>query len=231
MAGHWRFLELSLPTPDIAASVDFYRNLGFTELPTTDARRYPYVVFTDGRIALGLHAGVLSAPALSFVQRDVASWARQLEAAGLAVEDQRLGLDDFHEFTLAGPAGHRVVVMEAATFSQPQVDAAPAPLTGVSVHIELGCSDLLEGIEFWRFAGLEPGDEIDADTERLELAAPAVRLQLSRRGGPRPRLCFRGGDAPAVTAAAERFGLPLTERDETWEITAPEGTVLELLLP
>ena len=166
MAGHWRFLELSLPTPDIAASVDFYRNLGFTELPTTDARRYPYVVFTDGRIALGLHAGVLSAPALSFVQRDVASWARQLEAAGLAVEDQRLGLDDFHEFTLAGPAGHRVVVMEAATFSQPQVDAAPAPLTGVSVHIELGCSDLLEGIEFWRFAGLEPGDEIDADTER-----------------------------------------------------------------
>lgn len=228
MAGHWRFLELSLPTPDIAASLDFYRCLGFSELTTTDARTYPYAVVTDGRIAIGLHADELPGPALSFVQANAANWARQLEAAGFELERQRLGIDDFHEFTLAGPSGHRVIVIEAATFSPLQVQAAPAPLTGPSVHIELGCSDLAEGEDFWRIAGLESGDDEDSDERRdvLELAAPAVRLHLVRGGGATPSLHFRSALLAELQAAAERFGFALTRRGNQWEIVAPEGTIL-----
>lgn len=230
MAGHWRFLELSIPTPDIVASLDFYRCLGFTELTTTDARTYPYAVVSDGRIAIGLHAASLPGPALSFVQPNVANWARQLEAAGLELERQRLGLDDFHEFTLAGPSGHRVTVIEAATFSPLQVQTAPAPLTGPSAHIEFGCTDLAEGEDFWRLAGLESGEdeEDDALREVLELAAPAVRLRLARGGSATPRLHFRSAMFADLEAAAERFGLLLTRRGDHWEIVAPEGTVLEL---
>lgn len=231
MAGHWRFLELSIPTPDIAASLDFYLGLGFSELATTDARDYPYVVVTDSRIAIGLHARELPGPALSFVQPDVATWARQLEAAGFDLEQQRLGLDEFHEFTLAGPDGHRVTVVEAATFSAPQIQTLPAPVTGPSAHIELGCGDLNEGAEFWRLAGLEGGtDEEDAAApEALELAAPAIRLRLARGGSAAPRLHFRSAARADVEAAAERFGLALARRGEHWEITAPEGTVLEIV--
>lgn len=230
MAGHWRFLELSIPTPDIVASLDFYRCLGFTELTTTDARTYPYAVVSDGRIAIGLHAASLPGPALSFVQPNVANWARQLEAAGLELERRQLGLDDFHEFTLAGPSGHRVTVIEAATFSPLQVQAAPAPLTGPSAHIEFSCTDLEEGEEFWRLAGLESGEdeEDDALREVLELAAPAVRLRLARGGGAAPRLHFRSAMFAELEAAAERFGLLLTRRGDHWEIVAPESTVLEL---
>jgi catechol 2,3-dioxygenase-like lactoylglutathione lyase family enzyme len=233
MPGHWRFLELSLPTPDIAASLDFYRCLGFTELVTTDIRTYPYVVVTDGRIAIGLHAETLPGPALSFVQRNVAIWARQLEAAGFELEQQRLGSDDFNEFTLAGPPGHRVMVMEAATFSPMHVSAAPAPVTGPSDHIELGCPDLAEGVEFWRFAGLEPDEEPGTDTvvDVLELAAPAVRLHLKRGGAAAPRLQFASAAAADVAAAAERFGLPLARLGDRWEMAAPEGTVLVLQSP
>lgn len=230
MAGHWRFLELSIPTPDIAASLDFYLRLGFTELATTDARSYPYVVVSDGRIAIGLHAAELPGPALSFVQPNVATWARQLEAAGLELESQRLGLDDFHEFTLAGPSGHRVTVIEAATFSPLQVQGAPPPLTGPSTHIELACANLDEGAEFWRFAGLQSGDEEDdpATPGAMELAAPAIRLRLARGGTAAPRLHFRAAARADVEAAAERFGLALTRSGEHWELTAPEGTVLEI---
>lgn len=185
---------------------------------------------SDGRIAIGLHAASLPGPALSFVQPNVANWARQLEAAGLELERRQLGLDDFHEFTLAGPSGHRVTVIEAATFSPLQVQAAPAPLTGPSAHIEFGCTNLEEGEEFWRLAGLESGEdeEDDALREVLELAAPTVRLRLARGGGAAPRLHFRSAMFAELEAAAERFGLLLTRRGDHWEIVAPETTVLEL---
>lgn len=230
MAGHWRFLELSLPTPDIAASLEFYTRLGFSEISTTDARAYPYVVVTDGRIAIGLHANDAPGPALSFVQPNVANWARQLEAAGFEIEQQRLGLDDFHEFTLVGPSDHRVTVVEAATFSAPQIQSAPAPLTGPSSHIALECADLDEAAEFWRIAGLEADTEdLAAEAEReLELAAPAVRVRLLRSAGRLPRLSFVAAALPELQAAAERYGLPLRPRGPVVQATAPEGTLLEI---
>lgn len=233
MAGHWRFLELSLPTADIAASAEFYLRLGFTELTTTDARSYPYVVFSDGRIAIGLHGEPLPGPSLSFVQPNVANWARQLAAAGFELENQRLGPDDFHEFTLAGPAGQRVTVREAAGFSPLQVQAAPPPLTGPSAHIEVRCGDLDEGADFWRIAGLEPGNEVadEASPEALELAAPALRLRLAKGAPTAPRLHFPAPAHAELEAAATRFGLTLKRQSEYWEIAAPEATVLELHAP
>ena len=106
MPGHWRFLELSLPTPDIGASLDFYRCLGFTELNTSDIRPYPYVVLTDGRIAIGLHGDQLPVPALSFVQSGAATWARQLEAAGFELREvNNLFLDVVKTIKAVKPAG------------------------------------------------------------------------------------------------------------------------------
>ena len=54
-----KFLEFSVPTPDIQASLNFYCELGFCELSVRDVRDYHYGVVTDGRIAIGLHAGGL----------------------------------------------------------------------------------------------------------------------------------------------------------------------------
>ena len=51
--GH--FHELTLPTPDIRRSVEFYERLGFTQALTGDVWLHPYGVLTDGRIVVGLH--------------------------------------------------------------------------------------------------------------------------------------------------------------------------------
>ena len=48
-----RFLEISLPTPDIRASLEFYESLGFEQATTADTWSYPYAVVTDGHLFLG----------------------------------------------------------------------------------------------------------------------------------------------------------------------------------
>ena len=50
-----RFLEYSIATPDIRASLEFYAKLGFSQAEVGEAWPHPYAVVTDGRICLGLH--------------------------------------------------------------------------------------------------------------------------------------------------------------------------------
>jgi hypothetical protein len=223
MSNHWRFLELSLPAPDLAASLGFYRDLGFTELTTGDIRNYAYAVVSDGRIAIGLHSQALPAAALSFVQKDTANWARQLMAAGFELEFQRLGSDDFHEFGLAGPGGTLAVLMEAPTFSPWSENTLP--VTGQASYLGLNCADLEDGIEFWQLAGLT-ADHDSAEPDRIEMAAPALRLQLSVGRSAFPSLVFQFPD-PSLVAKLERMGLALRDEGHRRVLIAPEGTRLE----
>ena len=60
-----RFLEYSVATPDVAASLEFYIKLGFSPAEVGEAWPHPYAVVTDGRIHLGLHQHPLPAPSLT----------------------------------------------------------------------------------------------------------------------------------------------------------------------
>ena len=66
-----RFLEIGLHAPDILASLDFYRRLGFTEASVGETWSHPYAAVSDGRIALGLHALDFASPSLTFVQPEL----------------------------------------------------------------------------------------------------------------------------------------------------------------
>jgi len=66
-----RFLEFSLATPDIQASLDFYSRVGFSQADVGEAWQHPYAVVTDGRICLGLHQQALPAPTMTFVKPDL----------------------------------------------------------------------------------------------------------------------------------------------------------------
>ncbi len=229
MTSHWRFLELSLPTQDIAASLDFYRRLGFSEITTADIRSYPYAVVSDSRIAIGLHGEELSKPGLCFVQADAARWARQLEAAGYDLALARLGSDDFHEFALEDPSGNLAIVMEAPSFSRLSAQESEIPVTGSSACIQFACIDVAEAREFWRIAGLEcVNDEVDCSDTDVELAAPALRLRLSVGRPSAPTLHFSEPDHAALALAMERHGLPAKRIGDALVITAPEGTRLSL---
>ena len=176
-----QFLEFSVPTDNIQDSLNFYRKLGFSELPVGDVRDYHYGVVTDGRIAIGLHAGGIDEPALTFVKNDVASSLRHVVPEEDTLSFTRLGTETFNEIGMHTPDGHMLIMVEARTFSQADLSALPAPVIGHSVEISLGCRDIDNAKNYWAGAGFTASHY--PEEEMVELLVPGLRLGL-RTGLP-----------------------------------------------
>ncbi len=223
-----RFLEVSIPVDDIRASLAFYTALGFAELVGGDIRRYFYGIVSDGRIAIGLHAGGIDEPALSFVRADVAACWPPGVKDDPSPSFARLGVDDFHEIGMHTPDGHLLIVMEAATFSRASMADGPPPVIGHCVEIGLGCRDIENAVHFWTEAGFVA--ERDTVEESVELLAPGLRLGLHTDLRPgRMVLRFTPDDLDAALDALERCGTPARHDGAGYRVTAPEGTQLELV--
>src|SRR5882672_3074097 len=69
-----RFLEISLNTSDIAASVQFYERLGFTQLTTGDTWPHPYGVLSDGRLGIALLEARTFSPARHTQASSLCGW-------------------------------------------------------------------------------------------------------------------------------------------------------------
>jgi catechol 2,3-dioxygenase-like lactoylglutathione lyase family enzyme len=230
-----RFLEISIATDDITASVQFYERLGFTQLTTGDAWSHPYGVLGDGRIVIGLHQRRAPSPALAFVRPGLERHADSLRAAGLDAVEARLAEGDFHELRLRDPAGQYVTLLEARTYSPP---AAPLPpsLCGWFQAYSMPARDVQAVQAFWERAGfvaLEAGDEplvqavLTSDTLNLGLHSPRTLAD--------PVLMFACADAPA--RIAQLLGLGVVRSPDlprgldpggSMLIEAPEGTLLLL---
>jgi len=232
-----RFFEFSVPTPDIQASLHFYGELGFAELPVGDIRDYHYGVVTDGRIAIGLHAGGIDEPALSFVHADVQSYLQHVAPRREALVFSRLGSETFHEIGVRTPDGQLLVMMEARTFSHAQLSALPAPITGYACEISLGCRDLDDAENYWTDAGFvstgDPLDDASAATSRtfVELLAPGLRLGLrTDLAAGQMALRFVLNDLQPTLAALDRCNRPAQRSGNFHRVQAPEGTLLHLIV-
>jgi catechol 2,3-dioxygenase-like lactoylglutathione lyase family enzyme len=199
-----QFLELALPTHDIAASVQFYERLGFTQRLTGDAWPHPYGVLGDGRIHLGLHdpsahaALALDHPTPCFVHPSLARHAEALRLLGLTPEQLQLGEESLHRLWLRDPGGQAVLMLEARTFSP--ASAAPAAATaeaasaasdtrdpaqslcGYFLQLSLPEPDFEAALRFWERAGFVglPDEELPylhqpLTSDQLNLAFHAPR--------------------------------------------------------
>ncbi len=227
MGAFGKFLEVCVPTADILRSLEFYRRLGFTELPTGDIRPWHYAVVTDGHIAIGLHAGGFDEPALAFVRPNLARQVRALEEAGHRFELRRLGPDEFHEAALRGPDGHRVLMMEARTFSPGGETGGDLPLVGRCGEVTLACHDREATRSFFEAAGFLPTEEATAEVVRLH--TPGILVGL--REAPRSTaaiLRFTAADTARRRSALAALELRPVSRAEGEVLLAPEGTRLVL---
>lgn len=231
-----RFLELSVTTTDIRASVQFYERLGFAQLTTGDTWSHPYGVLSDGRLCLGLHQRRGPARMLSFVQPGLASHLHDLRAAGFEPHYQRLGDSDFHELQLRDPAGVDIALLEARTFS-PSLPDHRRSHCGWFSSISIPTLDAETVQAFWEHAGFVALQVTDDPLAQVALTSDQLTLTLH---GPRaiasPVLVFTDPlmgarlealEAEGVQGAA---GLPagLDPRANAL-IEAPEGTLLLLL--
>jgi catechol 2,3-dioxygenase-like lactoylglutathione lyase family enzyme len=146
-----RFLEVSLATRDIAASVSFYERLGFTQLPSGDAWPYPYCALGDGRLCIGLHQREAPPTSLCFVRPGLLQHAELLAQAGLAASESHLGFEDFHRLQLPAADAQTITLLEARTFSPP-ADIAAAPC-GYWCGWSVPSADFAASAAWWERAG------------------------------------------------------------------------------
>jgi catechol 2,3-dioxygenase-like lactoylglutathione lyase family enzyme len=233
-----RFLEYSLATPDIQASLDFYTRLGFSEAAVGETRSHPYAVVTDGRICLGLHQAAIPAPSMTFVKPDLLKHLSSLERRGIEFEFRHLGNDVFNEVGWLDPSGQLVRLIEARTFSPSKRSSNETSRCGYFLEIAMPTPDRDAANRYWEdfgFVGIdEPegrmphitctSDNIDLGLyDPQHLQRTMLRFEVDDVGGTLAHLAEVGITANGVLPSALR-PLPAAV------LLSPEGTSLLLTL-
>jgi catechol 2,3-dioxygenase-like lactoylglutathione lyase family enzyme len=232
-----RFLEFSLVTPDIQASLDFYTRLGFSHAAVGEAWSHPYAVVTDGRICLGLHQQqAMAAHSLTFVKPGLLKYLQTLEGLGIETEFRRLGNEVFNEIGWFDPSGQLVRLIEARTFSPSKRVDNDTSLCGYFLEIGLPTPSLDAAKSYWEqfgFVGIEetedPLPHVSCTSDYIDfglydpahLRRSTLRFEVDDVGGTLARLAdigiSPGGEIPAPLRQ-----IPVAV------LTAPEGTPILL---
>jgi catechol 2,3-dioxygenase-like lactoylglutathione lyase family enzyme len=232
-----RFLELAISTRDIAASVQFYERLGFSQLLTSDAWPHRYGVLSDGRLHLGLHECAMPSPSLCFVLPELVQARARLVAADMEPEFARLGEDQLHQLRLRDPGGHAITLLEARTYSPAALSANGQTLCGYFSHLSLPQGDFEHARAFWELAGMVALSELDEPYPHLPLTSDKLELAFHRRRTfDAPLLVFECADFAQQCARLRDLGIVATAESPraadpaaSMLIEAPEGTLLWLL--
>jgi len=229
-----RFLEISVHAPDVPASLAFYESLGFVQAVTGDARPHAYAVVTDGRLCLGLHGAGDDEPTLTWVHPDLATHAPRLVALGIELEFARLGAEQLHEIGFLDPAGQRLSLLEARTFSPPAAPASPSQL-GYFEEFGIPTTDLERSAAFWDALGLVVFEPVSEPFARVVVAGRDLNVGLYDLDLRTPVLTFSATDMPERVARLRERGLQFAGRlprgmsaREHAMLIAPEGTCLLL---
>jgi catechol 2,3-dioxygenase-like lactoylglutathione lyase family enzyme len=230
-----RFLEYSIPTADIRASLDFYVRLGFSQAQVGETWGHAYAVVTDGRLHLGLHQLETAVPAFTFVKPDVLGQLDGLERRGVVFEYRKLGNDVFNEVGWLDPSGHLIRLIEARTFSP--VEHPRGSLCGYFLEIALAVTDRELAKQYWERLGFVGLDEPDAVLPHVSCTSDSIDIGLYDPAQLRlPSLVFDSDDVKESLARLAGAGIapsgllpaPLRHHPAAL-LMAPEGTPILLL--
>ncbi len=232
-----RFLEISIPVHDILASIGFYESLGFVQTSTGESWSHPYAVLTDGRLFIGLHQGALSSVTLTYVQPDLAFHVDRLKAKGFVFTTERLDSDAFNQASFVDPAGQRIMLVEARTFSPPPPDTAEESLCGYFSEFGLPVREFDELSRFWETLGFVALDEASEPFAHKTLTSDRLNIGLYRtRALRQPVLAFEDTDMKRRLDVLKRRGISLSDEmpdaldaSANAVLKAPEGTRLLLM--
>jgi catechol 2,3-dioxygenase-like lactoylglutathione lyase family enzyme len=221
------FLEISLSSRDILASLDFYRKLGFVEASVRETWKHPYTVVTDGRLYIGLHAREAVSPALSFALPELRGHLPALEALGIEFAYCNIELHRFNEVGFLDPDGGMVALLEARTYSPLHHSQVQPSLCGYFLEYRLPVRDPAATLAFWESLGLIATPAEDGQPAQVSWGGINITLETM---APRakPALVFANTDLKEAEALLEMRGLPIQNDAQGLRVTTPEG--LSLLL-
>jgi catechol 2,3-dioxygenase-like lactoylglutathione lyase family enzyme len=232
-----RFLEISIGTPVIRESLDFYESLGFVQAAVGETWSHPYAVVTDGHLFIGLHGRAIESPTLTFVLPDLQLGVGRLQERGVTLEGERFGEDVFNQAQLRDPGGLGVTLLEARTFSPPQLDAPIESACGYFAELGMPARDTDAARAFWESLGFVALAEEPRPFPRTPLVSDGLDLALYRtRALRQPVLTFEDSDMSQRLARLRERGMKVSDEmpdtlDEAGNgvLIAPEGTRLLLL--
>lgn len=230
MSAIGRFLEFSVRTTDILESLKFYRTLGFVELEIAEVWPHKYAVVSDGELNIGLHDREFDAPALTFVQQDLAKHARSMADHGFDFSFLQLGEESFNQLGFVDRDGHMVTMLEARTFHASE-DAENDSFCGSWFELTLPVRDALRAAQFWAPIAPTLLELREEPTTHMRFEADGVPLGLSESIALQsPSLCFKCPDRHGLMGILEQHSMDF-EKFPGFEgafvaIKAPEGTML-----
>lgn len=232
-----RFLEISIRTPVIRESLEFYESLGFVQAAVGETWSHPYAVVTDGHLFIGLHGRDMPSPSLTFVLPELQLGVGRLKERGVTFEAERLGDDVFNQAHLRDPGGLSVMLLEARTFSPPQFDAPIESACGYFSELGMPARSTEAARAFWESVGFVALEEEAQPFPRTPLVSDGLDLALYRtRALRQPVLTFEDSEMPQRLARLRERGVQVSdEMPDTLDeadngvLVAPEGTRLLLL--
>lgn len=223
------FLEISLSTRDILASIEFYRELGFSEAPAGSSWKHPYTVMTDGRLYLGLHRRDAASPALSFVLPELSRRLPDLETLGIELTTCNIGLDQFNELGFLDPDGQPVTLLEARTYSPVHAAHLKPALCGYFQEFRLSVRNRAASARFWESVGFIISDEIGGPEPYAQASWGGINLGLIQKArATPPELVFSHPTLDELEALLEIRGLPIQNDSRGLHLQTPEGLTLVL---
>lgn len=233
--GH--FLEISLYTPAIQESLAFYESLGFVQASVGETWPHPYAVVTDGRLFLGLHGAPIASPTLTFVSPRLMQGVDELARLGVEIEDVQLAEDVFNQVTFRDPTGLSVKLLEARTFSPPQLEPGHGGSCGYFSELALPVREPGAARDFWEPLGFVAMEEESRPFARTSVTSDRLNLALYRtRAFRTPLLTFEDEHMLERLSRLRERGYTLSDEmpdslDEASNavLIAPEGTRLLLL--
>ncbi len=205
------FHEISLSTRDLAASVDFWRSLGWDAVPVRPVWSHPYAALSRSGIVLGLHQYRFPSPSVTCVHPDIAGALAEHRDAGMSIAFARTGPDCFNEFGFRDPHGHMVTLLEAPTHEAPASSGAGP---SGEVFFSLPADDIDLGLRFWAVLGAAGHGASPHAWPCRRVTAGGVPLAFHA-----PALC----DRPALVAA------PPSSVGASRIVESPEG--LRVVVP
>jgi catechol 2,3-dioxygenase-like lactoylglutathione lyase family enzyme len=227
------FLEVSLSTTEILASVEFYERLGFRHAPVGETWQHPYAVMSDGRVALGLHQYAFPSPALTFVVPGLRGKLGDFAEAGIEFAFCKTGDDEFNEAGFTDPDRQMIALLEARTYSPLRTDIGHS-ICGYFLEYRMGVKDCQVSRDFWERVGLVTASISPDQATYVQLARSGLNLGLQRRKSDSPpQLVFIHEQPGTLLSLLEARGIPFsrdTDHDAAAliRIETPDG--LELLI-
>jgi hypothetical protein len=232
LSGIGRFLEFSVRSQDVVESLLWYKTLGFSELETADVYTHKYAVVSDGVLNIGIHDRDFDAPAITFVQPDLARHARSMADHGFEFSFMHLGEERFNEIGVKDRDGHLITMVEARTFHGDDQDDNDSAC-GNWFELTLPVRDAMHSARFWGPVAGSILQMREEPTMHMRFDAGGMALGLSESIAlEQPSLCFKCQDKEALKHLIEARSLEVKEfpgfEGAFMVLTAPESTRLYL---